>query len=119
MKTLTTGYTAVYNVSIFRSISALYHNTLNNYWVIYGVISNSGITRDTSCQCLPNVAYFQTLHRSHQWLRKNIILYKHFPHTHVQNTYTEIAQIQQEEYKVFTRTKVRPYLTSCDHPAAL
>jgi len=42
--------------------------------VTYGVISNSGITRDTSCQCLPDVANFQILHRNYQWLLKNIIL---------------------------------------------
>ena len=33
--------------------------------------------------------------------------YKHFPHTHVQNTYNEIAQLQQVEYKVCTFTNVR------------
>jgi len=45
--------------------------------------------------------------------------YKYFPQIHVQNTYTEIAELlQQGEYKVYTVTKVRLCSSSCAHPVA-
>jgi hypothetical protein len=48
VKTLAVWHVAVYSVSIFRSISVLYHNILNNGCVIYCVTLNSGVTLDTS-----------------------------------------------------------------------
>jgi len=94
------GYKAICNVSIFRSISELHHNILNNCRVIYGVILKRGITFDTSRQCLPDVTYFQILHRNYQWLLKKSVLYTFYSYTHSKYLNCNRSSLLQAEYKV-------------------
>ena len=84
-------YIAVYNVSIFRSISVLSHNIPNNCWVIYFVISNSGIIIGTSRNDCPMWHIFKLYTEINNDFGRTSC-YKHLPQKHVQNTYTEIAQ---------------------------